>query len=191
MRCPVFCQQQMAEAARRNNTDRKCALPPSKICDNVKVDYVCVCKDAFSFFQGSPYGRLPGWDLMSVVVKAGDDVRQEILAMQLIKVGPCPLHLCSGWASRKKEHSVDRIFARVRNMQPHCSQKKNASVKSRKTLTMFVVASLACFFLPFFSCIFVLFLDFLFTTQSSLFVELVDGGCWRLHCRAMFSRVVS
>eukprot|EP00887_Chlorella_sp_A99_P002805 scaffold6.g2805.t1 len=32
----------------------------------------------------SPYGSRPGWDLRCVIVKTGDDCRQELLAMQLI-----------------------------------------------------------------------------------------------------------
>ena len=32
----------------------------------------------------SPHGNRPGWDLRSVIVKSGDDCRQELLAMQLI-----------------------------------------------------------------------------------------------------------
>ena len=32
----------------------------------------------------SPYGNTSGWDLISVIVKAGDDLRQEQLAMQII-----------------------------------------------------------------------------------------------------------
>eukprot|EP01125_Pyxidicula_operculata_P009785 TRINITY_DN3215_c0_g1_i1.p1 TRINITY_DN3215_c0_g1~~TRINITY_DN3215_c0_g1_i1.p1 ORF type:complete len:748 (+),score=138.45 TRINITY_DN3215_c0_g1_i1:23-2245(+) len=34
----------------------------------------------------SPVGNEPGWDLISVIVKSGDDLRQEQLAMQLISV---------------------------------------------------------------------------------------------------------
>ncbi|KAK1432527.1 hypothetical protein QVD17_09424 [Tagetes erecta] len=34
--------------------------------------------------QASEYGKLPGWDLCSVIVKSGDDCRQEHLAVQLI-----------------------------------------------------------------------------------------------------------
>jgi len=33
----------------------------------------------------SPHGSLPGWDLRALIVKSGDDVRQELLAMQLLK----------------------------------------------------------------------------------------------------------
>ena len=33
----------------------------------------------------SPYGHLPRWDLISVIFKAGDDLRQERLCMQLIE----------------------------------------------------------------------------------------------------------
>ncbi|KAF2456548.1 kinase-like domain-containing protein [Lineolata rhizophorae] len=34
----------------------------------------------------SPYGTLPGWDLVSVIVKTGTDLRQEAFACQLIEV---------------------------------------------------------------------------------------------------------
>ncbi|KAJ6682785.1 PHOSPHATIDYLINOSITOL KINASE [Salix koriyanagi] len=34
--------------------------------------------------KASVYGKLPGWDLRSVIVKSGDDCRQEHLAVQLI-----------------------------------------------------------------------------------------------------------
>jgi len=34
----------------------------------------------------SPMGYLPGWGVLSVIVKAGDDLRQEQLAMQLIQL---------------------------------------------------------------------------------------------------------
>ena len=33
----------------------------------------------------SPHGRQPGWDLRCVIVKSGDDCRQELMAMQLIR----------------------------------------------------------------------------------------------------------
>lgn len=36
--------------------------------------------------QTSPYGQIPGWELLSVVVKSGVDIRQENLACQLIKL---------------------------------------------------------------------------------------------------------
>uniref|UniRef100_A0A7E4VEF4 Phosphatidylinositol 4-kinase beta n=1 Tax=Panagrellus redivivus TaxID=6233 RepID=A0A7E4VEF4_PANRE len=34
--------------------------------------------------ESSPYGRLPGWRLLPVIVKTGDDLRQELLAYQLL-----------------------------------------------------------------------------------------------------------
>jgi hypothetical protein len=34
--------------------------------------------------KASPYGHLPGWGIAAMVVKAGDDLRQEELALQLI-----------------------------------------------------------------------------------------------------------
>ena len=33
----------------------------------------------------SPYGRRPSWAVRPVIVKSGDDCRQELLAMQLIR----------------------------------------------------------------------------------------------------------
>jgi len=36
--------------------------------------------------QSSPYGWMKNWDLVSVIVKTGDDLRQEAFACQLIKV---------------------------------------------------------------------------------------------------------
>ncbi|XP_072041831.1 phosphatidylinositol 4-kinase beta-like [Amphiura filiformis] len=35
--------------------------------------------------ESSPYGHLPNWRLRSVIVKCGDDLRQELLAYQLLK----------------------------------------------------------------------------------------------------------
>ncbi|XP_036411441.1 phosphatidylinositol 4-kinase beta-like isoform X1 [Megalops cyprinoides] len=34
--------------------------------------------------EGSPYGHLPNWRLLSVIVKCGDDLRQELLAYQVL-----------------------------------------------------------------------------------------------------------
>merc|ERR1711915_367522 len=36
--------------------------------------------------SSSPYGHLPGWQLMSVIVKCGDDLRQELLAYQYLSL---------------------------------------------------------------------------------------------------------
>ncbi|XP_071955463.1 phosphatidylinositol 4-kinase beta-like [Antedon mediterranea] len=35
--------------------------------------------------EASPYGHLPNWKLLSVIIKCGDDLRQELLAYQLLK----------------------------------------------------------------------------------------------------------
>ncbi|XP_075700786.1 phosphatidylinositol 4-kinase beta isoform X2 [Rhinoderma darwinii] len=35
--------------------------------------------------EGSPYGHFPNWRLLSVIVKCGDDLRQELLAYQVLK----------------------------------------------------------------------------------------------------------
>ncbi|XP_019719204.1 phosphatidylinositol 4-kinase beta isoform X2 [Hippocampus comes] len=34
--------------------------------------------------EGSPYGHMPTWRLLSVIVKCGDDLRQELLAFQVL-----------------------------------------------------------------------------------------------------------
>lgn len=36
--------------------------------------------------ESSPYGHLPGWCLMAVIVKCGDDLRQELLAYQYLSL---------------------------------------------------------------------------------------------------------
>lgn len=36
--------------------------------------------------HSSPYGRHPLWRLLPVIVKTGDDLRQELLAYQLLSV---------------------------------------------------------------------------------------------------------
>ena len=35
--------------------------------------------------DSSPYGHLPNWRLMSVIIKCGDDLRQELIAFQVMK----------------------------------------------------------------------------------------------------------
>jgi phosphatidylinositol 4-kinase len=35
--------------------------------------------------ESSPYGHLPNWRLLSVIIKCGDDLRQELLAFQVMK----------------------------------------------------------------------------------------------------------
>lgn len=42
--------------------------------------------------RNSPYGHLPNWRLLAVIVKCGDDLRQEQIAhqmLQLLQVGAC------------------------------------------------------------------------------------------------------
>ncbi|GFO28943.1 phosphatidylinositol 4-kinase beta-like [Plakobranchus ocellatus] len=43
----------------------------------------------------SPYGHLPNWQLMSVIVKVGDDLRQELLVYQVLK------RLKASWAEER------------------------------------------------------------------------------------------
>lgn len=45
--------------------------------------------------QSSPYGHLPNWRLVPVIVKAGDDLRQELLASQLMSA------FQSAWTAEK------------------------------------------------------------------------------------------
>ena len=35
--------------------------------------------------ESSPYGHLPNWKLSSVIVKCGDDLRQELMVFQVLK----------------------------------------------------------------------------------------------------------
>lgn len=34
--------------------------------------------------ESSPYGHLPNWALLSAIIKCGDDLRQELMAYQLL-----------------------------------------------------------------------------------------------------------
>lgn len=36
--------------------------------------------------ESSPYGHLINWKLLSAIVKCGDDLRQELMATQLLEV---------------------------------------------------------------------------------------------------------
>lgn len=36
--------------------------------------------------ESSPYGHLSNWRLLSAIVKCGDDLRQELMATQLLEV---------------------------------------------------------------------------------------------------------
>lgn len=44
--------------------------------------------------ESSPYGHLSNWRLLSAIVKCGDDLRQELMATQLLHVSiKCSTHL--------------------------------------------------------------------------------------------------
>lgn len=47
-------------------------------------DAVCVCVFR-RIREASPYGHLMNWRLLSVIVKCGDDLRQELLAYQVLR----------------------------------------------------------------------------------------------------------
>lgn len=36
--------------------------------------------------DSSPYGRMANWRLLSVIIKCGDDLRQEMLAAQMLEM---------------------------------------------------------------------------------------------------------
>lgn len=44
--------------------------------------------------ESSPYGHLPHWSLLSVIVKCGDDLRQELMVYQVLK----QLQVCCSFA---------------------------------------------------------------------------------------------
>lgn len=44
---------------------------------------VCVARRRIR--EASPYGHLMNWRLLSVIVKCGDDLRQELLAYQVLR----------------------------------------------------------------------------------------------------------
>ena len=56
--------------------------------------------------RSSPHGRRPGWAVRPVIVKSGDDCRQELLAVQLIKAF----------------HDVFQVGAGARLTAPHCKR---------------------------------------------------------------------
>lgn len=71
----------------------------------VRFSCVCVCvlfvfADVFVCLfvsrrirEASPYGHLMTWRLLSVIVKCGDDLRQELLAYQVLRQLQVPAHL--------------------------------------------------------------------------------------------------
>jgi len=47
--------------------------------------------------EASPYGHLPAWRLMAVIVKCGDDLRQELMVFQVLRqlqVGAEIVYVC-------------------------------------------------------------------------------------------------
>lgn len=51
----------------------------------------CVCSEPWQekvqrIRDSSPYGRHASWRLLSVIVKCGDDLRQEMLAAQMLEM---------------------------------------------------------------------------------------------------------
>ncbi|KAL9652434.1 hypothetical protein ABK040_000007 [Willaertia magna] len=69
--------------------DKKNAITKQEI--EIEKQLECVFGESWSktkerYRLESPYGSMPGWDLKTAIVKANDDIRQEIFAMQLIKL---------------------------------------------------------------------------------------------------------
>ena len=82
------------------------------LCPQPGIAFNSLCFFFFFFFnrrirEGSPYGHLPNWRLLSVIVKCGDDLRQELLAFQVLK----QLQVREG---REKEGKLSSCAAHLR-----------------------------------------------------------------------------
>ncbi len=76
----LVSSQHNLNAVVRQNTppDRRSTTATALVQAKTHADHKAVLR------ANSPFGHLPGWDVASFVVKSGDDVNKEILAMQLI-----------------------------------------------------------------------------------------------------------
>ncbi|CAM9330672.1 unnamed protein product [Chrysoparadoxa australica] len=72
--------QYLQMGSRANPYIHRMRLILSQVFENVRDLRERVLREA------SPFGRLKGWKLASFIVKAGDDIRQEALAMQVISL---------------------------------------------------------------------------------------------------------
>lgn len=60
--------------------------------------------------SSSPYGNLPNWRLMAMIVKTGDDLRQELLAYQLLSTLQVSKRLFYG------EDTLERVYNLKKNL---------------------------------------------------------------------------
>ncbi|GAB4855690.1 Phosphatidylinositol 4-kinase beta 1 [Ancistrocladus abbreviatus] len=70
------------KGAGQDSSDTRPKVGPPKPTDALSGELWEVKKERIR--KASIYGKVPGWDLCSVIVKSGDDCRQEHLAVQLI-----------------------------------------------------------------------------------------------------------
>ena len=82
--------QTISAATIRNNLLTKSDNEPSKFSYDTTDPSASRLKESWESVvsrtqQYSPYGHLPGWELHACIVKCGDDLRQEVIAYQLLR----------------------------------------------------------------------------------------------------------
>ncbi|KAJ1412957.1 Protein kinase-like domain superfamily [Sesbania bispinosa] len=99
--------------------------------------------------KASIYGKLPGWDLRSVIVKSGDDCRQEHLAVQLISHFYALIETIPDTASL---HSIKSRYPNISSLREFFNAKYEENSPSFKLAQRNFVESMAgyslvCYFL--------------------------------------------
>ena len=84
---PVF----VAAVDIRRRLSESLHMPKSAFQRDLEDPSASVLKEPFEIKEErirrcSPYGHLPGWKLLPCIVKCGDDLRQELLAFQLLSL---------------------------------------------------------------------------------------------------------
>uniref|UniRef100_A0AAV2ME10 PI3K/PI4K catalytic domain-containing protein n=1 Tax=Knipowitschia caucasica TaxID=637954 RepID=A0AAV2ME10_KNICA len=83
--CPYYCSYY------RRRLSEQLAQTPSSFRKDPEDPSAVALKEPWTekvrrIRDVSPYGHLPSWRLLSVIVKCGDDLRQELLASQVLQV---------------------------------------------------------------------------------------------------------